>query len=89
MKIKPEQPFFDAWLTRTRKQLSASGQLSQMAFILAKQTEFSEEKWRQILRELIDGKFPPSWEILSLLEKNMPRVDSWKIAENQQLPFDF
>src|SRR5262245_35333070 len=32
---KPDRPYFESWLKRTRKQLAASGRLSEIALILS------------------------------------------------------
>ena len=79
--IKPKHPYFDAWLRRTRKQLSVSGRISQIAHHLSLEDGASAEEWQRKLRGLIDGKIPPTFELIS-------KVDSLLTAHANPPPGD-
>lgn len=79
MKTKAERPYFEAWLRRTRRQLSPSGRLTEAALILSREEGGSEASWRQRLRQLMDGLEIPSLDLLTridaLLASVKPRVE--------------
>jgi len=57
-------PYFDTWLRRTRKQLTASGRLAQVATVLADQDGISPAEWEEKLRAMLEGDITPGLEIL-------------------------
>lgn len=57
-------PYFDTWLRRTRKQLTASGRLSQVATVLADQDGTTQAEWEEKLRAMLEGDATPGLEIL-------------------------
>jgi len=57
-------PYFDTWLRRTRKQLTNSGNLSQVAAVLASQDGTPPAEWEEKLRAMLEGDAPPGLEIL-------------------------
>jgi hypothetical protein len=66
--LKPDRPYFDAWLRRTRRQLAASGRLSQTAVRLAGDFGESPDVWVKRLRALLDGGEPPTLELLTRID---------------------
>ena len=66
--VKPDRPYFDAWLRRTQRQLAASGRLSQTAVLLAAEYGESPEIWVKRLRALLDGDEPPTIELLTRID---------------------
>lgn len=65
--------YFDTWLSRTRKRLSVSGQLREMAVHLASEEGNSPEYWAQFLRELLDGHVVPSLDLLTQIDGILAR----------------
>jgi hypothetical protein len=57
-------PYFDTWLRRTRKQLTTSGRLSQVATVLADQDGTTPAEWEEKLRAMLEGDTTPGLEIL-------------------------
>ena len=77
------KPFLEAWLRRTRKQLSGSGRITELALILARDgSPFSQDDWRLKLQAIFQGNEEPSMELLiqidSLLAKPSGKVVSVK-----------
>ncbi len=70
---KVDRPYFDNWLRRTRKQLMASGRLTELALILSHEDGGSQESWRIRLRELIEGVEMPGLDFLTHLDKLLSR----------------
>ena len=64
MITKIDRPYFDNWLRRTRKQLLASGRLTELAMILSKEDGGSVDSWRLRLRELLEGAEMPGLDFL-------------------------
>lgn len=87
--IKPDRPYFDAWLRRTRRQFAISGRLSQLATILAAETGETPEQWSLRLRELLDGGDPPSLDLLMRIDLllSAPATPAAKSGGDQQWLF--
>jgi hypothetical protein len=66
--IKPDRPYFDAWLRRTSRRFAVSGQLSQTAMVLAKENGGTPDEWRDRLRTLLTGGEAPSLELLTRID---------------------
>jgi hypothetical protein len=66
--VKPDRPYFEAWLRRTRRQFAVSGRLSQTAYLLAREHGESPDLWADRLRKLLDGNEPPSLELLTRID---------------------
>lgn len=63
------KPYLSVWLRRTRKQLSASGKLSELALILSREGGGTEEEWRAVLQGLlVDGGQEPDLDLLTRLD---------------------
>ena len=65
---KPDRPYFENWLRRTRKQLSASGRLSEIALILSGEEGNTPAHWSSYLRSMIDGEVTPSLDLLTRID---------------------
>jgi hypothetical protein len=77
------RPFLETWLRRTRKQLSGSGRITELAWIMArKDPQFSQDGWRVKLQSIFQGAEEPSLELLTridtLLAKPAKKQDSGK-----------
>ena len=64
----PARPYFEAWLRRAGRQFAASGRLSQIAWVLAREDGGTLAEWRARLRRLLDGGELPSLELLTRLD---------------------
>ena len=78
---KPDKRYFDAWLRRVGRQLSASGKLSQIASILASENDGNQEEWRKRLRTVLEGDEIPSIDLLT-------RIDALLTGESKKSPTD-
>ena len=66
--IKPDRPYFDAWLRRTGRQFAVSGRLSQTATMLSRENGGTSDEWRTRLRTILDGGEIPSIELLTRID---------------------
>lgn len=66
--VKPDRPYFDAWLRRTNRRFATSGRLSQAAMVLANENGGTPDEWRARLRLLLDGDEVPSLELLTRID---------------------
>lgn len=77
------KPFLDTWLRRTRKQLSVSGRLSELALILSReQQQFSEMDWRAKLNGIFQGEEEPSIELLTKIDSLLAQPSSKQRSED-------
>lgn len=65
---KPDRPYFESWLRRTRKQLAASGRLSEIALILSREEGHSPQYWSSWLREVLEEEATPSLDLLTRID---------------------
>lgn len=65
---KPDRPYFENWLKRTRKQLAASGRLSEIALILSREEGRTPQYWSCYLREVLEEEATPSVDLLTRLD---------------------
>ena len=92
MKPRPlsPTPYFDTWLRRTRKQLTASGRLAQVAAVLASQDgTTTAREWEENLRSMLDGHFTPGMDVLVRIDgvlAGTPKADDGPTPP-QQLDF--
>ena len=61
------------WLGRTRKQLSGSGRLSELALILSRNGDWEESEWREKLQAILDGKEEPDFDLLTRIDSVLAR----------------
>lgn len=66
--VKPNRPYFNAWLRRTSRRFAVSGRLSQTATVLANENGGTPDEWRDRLRTLMNGGEPPSLELLTRID---------------------
>lgn len=66
--LKPDRPYFEAWLRRMKRQFAVSGRLTQTATLLAAQGDGSTEEWSTKLRTMLDGREMPSIELLTRID---------------------
>lgn len=58
----------ESWLRRTRKQLSASGRLSEFALILSREEGNTPAHWSNYLRSVIEEEITPSLDLLTKID---------------------
>ena len=77
------------WLKRLRRELSASGRRSQLAWQLASQDGFSSEHWGQRLLAITSGESRPDPDLILRLEAVMarPRAALAAAASQEWLAF--
>jgi hypothetical protein len=66
--VKPDRPYFEAWLRRTGRQFAVSGRLSQTAAMLARENGGTPDEWRTRLRNMLNGDETPSIELLTRID---------------------
>jgi hypothetical protein len=66
--LKPDRPYFEAWLRRTKRQFAESGRLTQTATLLAAEGDSTAEEWSIRLRTMMDGREMPSIEVLTRID---------------------
>ena len=65
---KPDRPYLETWLRRTRKQLSASGRLSEIALILSREDGNTSAHWSSYLRGVLEEEVTPSLDLLTRID---------------------
>ncbi|MCW1926129.1 hypothetical protein OKA05_26460 [Luteolibacter arcticus] len=65
---KPDRPYFESWLRRTRKQLAGSGRLSEIALILSRDDGRTLQDWSTYLREVLEKEVTPSLDLLTKID---------------------
>jgi hypothetical protein len=76
---KSDRPYFETWLRRTRRQLSVSGRLSEIALLLSREEGGSADSWRNRLRDLLEGEEAPSVDLLI-------QIDQLLAGKSQETP---
>lgn len=66
--LKPDRPYFEAWLRRTGRQFAVSGRLTQTALLLASQEGGTVDEWSSRLRTLLSGDEVPSLDLLTKID---------------------
>lgn len=64
----PAASYLDTWLRRTRKQLTTSGRLTQVASVLAAQDGSPAAHWEESLRAILDGETSPGIDVLTRID---------------------
>lgn len=62
------KPYLDAWLKRTRRELSTSGRLSEIGLILSGKQGGDAGEWRERLRRILAGEEDPGLELLTEID---------------------
>jgi hypothetical protein len=65
---KPDRPYFESWLKRTRRQLAGSGRLSEIALILSREEGRTPQDWSTYLREVLEEEATPSLDLLTRID---------------------
>ena len=65
---KPDRPYLESWLRRTRKQLSGSGRLSEIALILSREEGNTPGHWSTWLRGVLEEETTPSLDLLTRID---------------------
>ena len=65
---KPDRPYLESWLRRTRKQLAGSGRLSEIALILSREDGRTPQHWSSYLREVLEEEVTPSLDLLTRID---------------------
>jgi hypothetical protein len=70
---KPDRPYLESWLRRTRKQLAGSGRLSEIALILSREEGRTPAHWATYLREVLEEETTPSLDLLTRIDALLAR----------------
>lgn len=70
---KPDRPYLESWLRRTRKQLSGSGRLTEVALILSREEGQTPAHWSTYLRDVLDEVETPSLDLLTRIDALLAR----------------
>ncbi|MCW1887803.1 hypothetical protein OKA04_23900 [Luteolibacter flavescens] len=62
-----------SWLRRTRKQLAASGRLTEIALILSRDDHRPPAQWSRYLREVMEEESTPSLDLLTKIDALLAR----------------
>lgn len=81
---KPDRPYLESWLRRTRKQLSASGRLTELSLILSKEEGHTASHWSSYLREVLEEETTPSLDLLTRIDAILAKPV--KAAEKNDAP---
>jgi len=82
--VKPDRPYFEAWLRRTNRRLAGSGLLTQAAMVLAQEDGGTPDEWRDHLRALLSGDEIPSLELLTRIDALLTGPPPTPVQEDQQ-----
>lgn len=67
------KPYLDTWIKRTAKILAASGKLSELSLILAREGEADAAAWRSRIQGILDREEEPCFEILTKIDSVLAR----------------
>ncbi len=81
---RPERPYLDAWLRRTRKQFGASGRLTQTALALSLSEGGSVGEWRVRLRQFLENTDIPTLDLLTKIDLLLTGVSKLSSSELRQ-----
>ena len=81
---KPDRPYLESWLRRTRKQLAGSGRLSEVALILSREEGNTAAYWSSYIREILELEATPSLELLTKIDAILAKPV--KAEEGQETP---
>lgn len=76
----PDRPYLTSWLRRTRRQLSTSGRLSELALILSRLQGNTPAHWSGWLREVLENEIIPSLDELTAIDALLARPRSERSA---------
>jgi len=78
-------PTSSRWLKRLRRELSASGRVTQCACQLATAGDATAKQWEHDLRAILSGEQSPEPSAILLIEKLIARPKPEPVASRQQL----
>jgi hypothetical protein len=79
------KPFLEAWLRRTRKQLSGSGRITELALILARDgASLTQEDWILKLQAIFHGNEEPSMELLTQIDSLLAKPAGKVVTVNSE-----
>ncbi len=81
---KPDRPYLESWLRRTRKQLAGSGRLSEAALILSREEGDTPDYWSAFLREVLEETTVPSLDLLTRIDALLARPVRGKAEQADQ-----
>lgn len=84
---KPDRPYLEKWLRRTRRQLAVSGRLSEIALILSREEGLTPAVWSLFLREMLEERMVPPPELLTRIDALLARPLHHAAAESQPCLF--
>ena len=70
---KQDRPYLESWLRRTRRQLAASGRLTEIALILSRDEGNTPEHWSAWLRMVLEDETRPSLDLLTKIDGILAR----------------
>ncbi len=77
------KPFLETWLRRTRKQLSSSGRISELAWILARdEPHLSLDEWRLKIQAIYTGDEEPDLEFLTQIDALLAKPNGKQFSES-------
>ena len=86
MPEQPPTPYYAKWLPRTRRALSASGRLSELAEILSSEDQQSADAWSTRLRRILDGHEYAHPAIVFRIDRFLARPVSPPPTPSPELP---
>lgn len=79
------KPFLEAWLRRTRKQLSGSGRITELALILARDgASLTQGDWILKLQAIFHGNDEPSMELLTQIDSLLAKPAGKAVTVNSE-----
>lgn len=70
---KARNPYLEAWLRRTGRELSASGKLSEAALLLTQKKGGNTSEWTQRLRRILEREVDTGFELLTEIDSILAR----------------
>ena len=87
MPENPPAPYYTKWLPRTRRALSASGRLSELATILSSENQLPASDWSTRLRRILDGHEYAHPSLVFRIDQFLARPVSPPPPPSPELPF--
>lgn len=78
------KPYLDAWLKRTRRELSSSGRLSEIGLILSGKLGGEAGEWRERMRSILAGEEEPGLELLTEIDSILAKPAQAAPAASRQ-----
>lgn len=62
------KPYLEAWVKRMRRELSVSGRLSELAFIMSQEGCMDQHGWRLKIQRILDREEDPGFDLLTRID---------------------